>query len=274
MTPVLIGLVLLSGCGGGDRAPDGPERSRLTISVTEPSRGQFRYFAPKSVSGGLVEIVFDNAGETPRKAQLWRVGAGHTVEEARKAARKRPWPKWLVTAGGVGATSSDRTGRTIQRLPPGRYYVGGHLGERGSVAGFQVTAGERPKRPRRVRARVTTREYGFRVSGLRPGKQRIEFRNVGTEPHQAYFAPMRRGATLADVRAALSGTRIEPPPISLRRSRQTAVIEGGDEQVTELDLGTGRYALLCFVRDRVGGPPHLEKGMATEVTVRRGEPGS
>jgi len=113
-----------------------------------------------------------------------------------------------------------------------------------------------------------TRDYGFRVSGLRAGPRRIKFRNAGRQPHQAYFAPMRRGATLADVRAALSGIRMEPPPISLKRSRQTAVIEGGNELVTGLDLDSGRYALLCFVRDRAGGPIHLEKGMAAEVTVR------
>lgn len=40
-------------------------------------------------------------------------------------------------------------------------------------------------------------------------------------------------------------------------------------QITELDLARkGKYALLCFVSDRKGGPPHVAKGMVAEVTVR------
>ena len=34
------------------------------------------------------------------------------------------------------------------------------------------------------------------------------------------------------------------------------------------DLKPGKYALLCFISDRQGGPPHIAKGMITEATVR------
>jgi hypothetical protein len=46
------------------------------------------------------------------------------------------------------------------------------------------------------------------------------------------------------------------------------VLEGGDRQVTQLHLAVGRYALICFVRNRHGGPRHLELGMINEVRVR------
>ena len=34
-----------------------------------------------------------------------------------------------------------------------------------------------------------------------------------------------------------------------------------------LELRQGRYALVCFLSDRKGGPPHVVKGMVTEVDV-------
>jgi hypothetical protein len=60
-----------------------------------------------------------------------------------------------------------------------------------------------------------------------------------------------------------------PPPLDFKNVAYTARIDGGTKQITELDLAKkGKYALLCFVSDRKGGPPHVAKGMITEVTVR------
>lgn len=233
--------------------------------MTDSPSGRFEYTAPKSFRGGLVEIRFTNRGETPHKAQLWRVGGGHTVEQALRAGR--PLPPWLATAGGVGATRPGETGRTFQRLGPGRYYVAGSGNEQGAVAQFRVTAGGRPAKPPAARAQVVARDYAFEVSGLRAGRMEVEFRNTGDEPHHAYFAPLRAGATLDDVRKALSGQSSGPLPVDFERARETVIIEGGDEQTTELRLDSNRYALLCVVSDRAGGPPHTEKGMLAEVTV-------
>lgn len=259
-------LLSLTACGGGDRAPaGGTEADPLRISVTDSPSGQSEYAAPKSFRGGRVEIRFTNRGEIAHKAQLWRVEGGHSVEQALRAGTPRP--PWLATAGGVGGTQPGETSRTFQRLPPGRYYVAGHGNENATVAQFRVTAGGRPAEPPPARARVLARDYAFRVSGLRAGPADIEFRNTGAEPHHAYFAPMRPGATLADVRAGFSGGSSGPLPVDFERARETVVIEGGDEQTTEIELESGRYALLCAVSDRAGGPPHTEKGMLSEVRV-------
>lgn len=51
--------------------------------------------------------------------------------------------------------------------------------------------------------------------------------------------------------------------------RGTTVLDGGAKQVTQLELAKpGKYALLCFIQDRAGGPPHIAKGMIAEVDVR------
>jgi hypothetical protein len=46
------------------------------------------------------------------------------------------------------------------------------------------------------------------------------------------------------------------------------VIEGGETQLVELDLEPGSYAMMCFISDRQGGPPHAVKGMVDELVVK------
>jgi hypothetical protein len=59
------------------------------------------------------------------------------------------------------------------------------------------------------------------------------------------------------------------PPLDFENTFYTARIAGGTEQITELALDKpGKYALLCFVSDRKGGPPHVAQGMIAEITVR------
>lgn len=274
--------VMLVACGGEDLGEVGPEtpqegtpreaplagRSpgarRLTVTVTE-NAGGFRYRAPRSVPAGLVEIRLRNDGAVPHKAQLWRITGDHTVREARA---RRPLPDWLRSAGGVALTAPAETGTTVQVLAPGRYYVAGTGGERGVVAELRATGTATGARLPRATARIDASEFSFRTSGLRPGRQAIDFRNTGSEPHHAYFARMRTGASIADTLKFFSGqSSVGRPPVDPEEIRETVVLEGRQRQVTELDLPAGRYALLCFVRNRAGGPQHTELGMADEVTI-------
>jgi hypothetical protein len=38
--------------------------------------------------------------------------------------------------------------------------------------------------------------------------------------------------------------------------------------VTDRKLSKGKYALVCFIQDRKGGPPHAAKGMITEADIQ------
>ena len=296
--PVLVVLgALLYGCGGevveapepsdpsagqgsraiappaGRTAPRDPlattaaRRPKLTITVDDTGPEQFRYRAPPTVRGGLVEISLHNRGDVPHKAQLWRIFGNHTVEEALRV--RHPQPDWLRTAGGVSLTAPGTASRTLQSLPAGTYYVAGTGGEPGKVATFTVTGPAQAPRPPRAPARIEAIDFSFRASGLRAGRNSVDFDNTGHEPHHAFLAPMRTGADIADVKRFFN-TRSStgPPPVDGEGTRETVVIEGGDRQVTQLDLTAGRYALICFVRNRRGGPPHIELGMINEVRVR------
>ncbi len=287
----------VSGCGGGEELPyPAPKRSpsraiatlpnappdagvedplrarsrgarRLTIRVTDGVSGAVRYSAARTAPAGLVEIRLRNDGDAPHKAQLWRVDGDHTVKEALRV--RRPQPDWLTTAGGVGLTQPGQTGRSLQRLRPGLHYVAGTGDRPGKVATFSVRGSAPAQRLPAAPARVDALDFRFEVAGLQRGLNTVDFRNAGAEPHHAFFVPMTAGADLADVRRFFtSRSSTGPPPVDAEGMRETVVIEGGDRQLTELELDARRYAVVCFVRNRAGGPPHIELGMLNELTVR------
>lgn len=239
--------------------------AQLTVTVDDVGATRFRYRAPRTVKAGLVEIRLHNRGKALRKAQLWRIEGDHSVKQALRI--RHPQPDWLRTAGGVSLTEPGKTTRTLQTLTPGRYYVAGTLDEPGSVASFEAVGPQPDRELPRAPARVEARDFSFRVSGLRAGRNSVDFDNTGGQPHHAFFAPMRAGVELAEVKKYFrASTSVGPPPVT-DRTRETVVLEGGERQVTQIDLTPGRYALICFVRGRRGGPRHLELGMINEVTV-------
>ena len=63
-------------------------------------------------------------------------------------------------------------------------------------------------------------------------------------------------------------TEAGKPPIQEQKSFNTAIVSGGESQLVDLRLESGDYALLCFVPDRAGGPPHAAKGMAALAKVQ------
>jgi hypothetical protein len=273
-----IASVGLAACGdddGNKQAQATPKK--VTVTATEAGK-RSRLSVPKSARAGLVTIELTNAGKAYHEAQLIRLDAGHTPEEALKviAAEGAPSPGWIHAAGGTGPAPPGGSSSATQRLLPGHYIVydapfqNQGKGLKFGVASFEVEGeadgGGLPSKP----AKVEAYEYGFRASGLKTGKNTIEFSNTGREPHHLIATPYKPGATLAAVRKAFRrGQRGAEPPLDFENTSYTARIEGGTKQITELDLDQpGKYALLCFVSDHRGGPPHVAQGMIAEATVR------
>ena len=113
-------------------------------------------------------------------------------------------------------------------------------------------------------------EYSFKTEGLKKGKNTILFENTGAQPHhlvcRADQARQRRSPTS---RSAFQ-TAVRHGRRSAKRRPSTAVLEGGTGQVVDARTSpkSGKYALLCFLTDRQGGPPHVAKGMVAEVDVK------
>ena len=193
-----------------------------------------------------------------------------------------PIPPWFHAAGGVGATKPGASGTATQELTPGRYFLVDtetpegaekNYAEQGAVVEFEVTEGEGGGELPAAQAKVSAREYRFTTSGLKAGQNTIEFSNEGKELHHLIAFPYNPGATLDDVKKFAAaegpggGPPPGPPPINFEQGESTAVLDGGQRQVTRLTLKSGKYALLCFIPDRKGGPPHVAKGMLQEVTI-------
>lgn len=279
---LVVGALALNACGDDD-AGDSSAPRNFAVEVVQADDNRFRLSAPNSVEAGLVEITLTApAGRTSHDAQLVRVEGDHTVEEVVRtlAVDGGPIPPWIAPAGGVGQTEAGATGRAVQRLAPGTYHIldtGQPEGddvksyfETGAVASFEVTAGAGADDLPQTTAKITAREHAFSVRGLTAGHNEVEFANAGSEAHQVIAVPYREGATLGDVKKAFGeeGPPDGPPPVDFENLTGSAVLDGGTRQVTELQLKRGKYALVCFVSDRRGGPPHVAKGMIAEAVVR------
>ncbi len=110
-------------------------------------------------------------------------------------------------------------------------------------------------------------EYTFNAVQLKSGTNDVLVDNVGKEPHIVAAAQMKPGATIAEVRNFIRREKGEPPIIE-KEGFGSAILDGGEAQISQLDLKPGKYALICFIPDRNGGPPHLAKGMISQATVR------
>lgn len=270
----VVGLGVLPACGE-EKQGGGGKPATLPVEVAGSGKDA-SIEAPKSVPGGLVEVQLKNSGKKPHDAQLIRIDGDHTIEEALRTIERSqeggPLPPWLHAAGGVATTPPGASRSSTQALPAGNYYLVDTEATEGfsdaPTAELKVEGGEAGAQPPSAPASITARDYSFTTSGLKAGKNAITFENTGKEPHHVVVAPLKPGKTLDDVRKFAREEK-GPPPIDEKSTQSTTVLDGGTKQVTELELKKpGKYALLCFITDRAGGPPHVEKGMAAEATIR------
>jgi hypothetical protein len=271
----------LAACGSDnskDSAASGP--ARVPITVTDAGAGKFTMSAPRSVKAGVAVISLAGlAGQTPHDAQFVRVKGDHTRDEVVKvlASDNGPIPAWFVAAGGPGGTQGGTTTTVTQRLEPGHYFVvdtgvleadDPKTWARTAVAELDVTGDAGDATLPTTGAKISAADYSYTTSGLKAGTNRVTFANHGQQIHHVVLAPYAKGATLAGVKKAFaSNNPTGKPPVDLDHLTYLAALDKGQSQVADLDLETGKYALVCFIVDRAGGPPHAAKGMVTEVTI-------
>jgi hypothetical protein len=116
---------------------------------------------------------------------------------------------------------------------------------------------------------VAPTDYRFEATGLKAGTNQITFTNGGGELHHAVIARLAEGATIDQAQEFFTTEDFKgPPPVDFDASEITAVLDGGGKQVETVELASGSYALLCFITDRAGSPPHVIKAkMTQEVKV-------
>lgn len=270
---LLGALVVLPACGGG-----GSESKPTVANVEVTGKGRdAQVKVPETIRGGVVQLNFKNASDGPRDAQMIRVEGDQSPQDFIKLLEQQggPIPDWVQDGGGVGTVAPAQTGSATQNLAEGRYFLFSiPEGEQPpATAEFKVEGGKEGQLPK-TSAEIVASDYTFDAKGLKPGKNKVLFKNAGNELHHAIGAPMRPGATIDDVKKFVQeegggGRPSGPPPIDEQGGFSTAVIDGGIEQVIDLDVRKpGKHALVCFIQDRKGGPPHVMKGMIKEVDVK------
>ncbi len=266
-----VAAALVLGACGDDEEDSGDEAASGDAQQIEITAGDQGLEAPQSAEAGLAEITLDNTSQDPHDAQLIRVEGDHSAQEAAQGIQAsqqgEPLPDWLFAGGGVGTTPPGETNTVTQALEPGTYYVFDTEGRTESEPpAMEVTGDESAEVPTDAPATITASEYTFETEGLSADSSEINFENGGEQPHHIVAAPLNEGATIEDVER-FAQDESGPPPIDFEQVVSTAVLEGGDSQVVDLPFEPGEYALLCFISDREGGPPHVAKGMVAEATI-------
>ena len=271
----------LAGCGSDADEQPVTRPAAVTLQDADPASGVYLIEGPRSVRSGAVRISVRNRGEKERGAQLIGIQGRHGVAEAFTALNKvregARMPSWLRWAGGIGVIRPGGNSTFTVDLRPGSYYVVDRSFE-GKPA--ELTALETSARLE-VRqagdeaalavpsAAIRATEYSFKTHGLTASNGEVLLENRGAEPHDFILSPIVEGRTLEDVKAFATGEdESGPPPVDFANEIISGVLDGGSKQTMRLGLKAGRYALICFTSDRGGGPPHVAKGMVTEVSVR------
>ena len=286
---------LAAGCGGDDEEPGGGGGSgeagggTLDLRVSSAGEGSFALDAPQSIPGGVVEVTLANAAQEPHEAQLVRVEGEHTEQEVLDAlgaaSQGEAFPPWFIPAGGPYTTPPGQSSSVTLDLEPGTYWVldgqspegtegGESYAAQGSLARVSVEDGDEAAELPDTDATIEMVDYDFEPTGLTAGTNRITMMNSGEEIHHTIAFPIRGDASIEEVEEVFAAPPGEappgggPPPLDFEGELGTTVLDGGRSQIVEFDLEPGRYALVCFVSDREGGPPHVAKGMIREVQVR------
>lgn len=140
--------------------------------------------------------------------------------------------------------------------------------ELGMVQPLTVSAGDADATLPESESTVTARDYSFDVN-VSAGQQTVNFTNEGPDQvHHAVFFPFNEGVDEAAAEAALDAflasedeTAPPPPefdPEGLENSIDFGLFSTGLGASYEADFQSGRtYAVVCFIQDRAGGPPHV-----------------
>jgi hypothetical protein len=287
---LLAPALLLAGCGGGDdgggtQATTPAPPAKVTVTATA-SGDQVSFDLPAQIKPGATELSLVNNTKEQVEFQLVQLDEGHTMAEFYPAIEKdgAPIPTWLHAMGGVGEASPGERRTVVVDLKAGSYAWFSNttpeqegaepLYKRGGEGSLEVTGDPSGAPLPATGAQITAKEvsptdYRFEASGLKAGTNQITFTNGGGELHHVVIARLNDGATIDQAQEFFTTQDFKgPPPIDFDASEVTAVLDSSGKEVDTVELKSGSYALLCFLSDRAGSPPHVIKAkMIQEVKV-------
>jgi hypothetical protein len=280
-TAVAIGMGVAA-CGGDDDDDGGADAQQVEITASGPKNAPTFEVDATEVPAGATDLTLVNDSQTEVDGQLGFIAAGEdrtaqeVVDAFGNAVMNRPVPEFFQAGGGPGLTAPGESSTVTQDLEPGTYYVlpADAVPSAEEVASFEVTEGDDGGELPETEGKVTSVEYSFSGDGLKAGTNEILLENTGGQWHHFLASKLKDDATIEQAKNYLlsEGEGGGPVPFEEGAGAQSNEIEStvmdpGFSQVVEAELEPGRYAFVCFIPDKQGGPPHAVKGMVSEVTV-------
>ena len=268
----------LAACGSSDDKESSGGGGELAVTISESGK-KVKVDAPKSAKGGLTTLKVTNKGKQPHAAQLLLVKGDHTIKDVEKqfSSDETDAAEWLRTEGGIGRVAPGQTASATLKLPAGRYFVVDTSNENGPPAFSELKLsegddGSLPDAETTVTAASPGKDkYRWDVSGsLKSGQSQVKFVSKGKEAlHFIQAARIVGKASKQDVIEALSKEGKPPKFVDQESFYDTAILDGGKEQITPLELSKpGRWVLFCVLGDRGEKKPHFKEGLIKFVDVK------
>ncbi len=277
-----IGAVaMIAGCGGSN-SNDNP--TTLSLKISENGKAA-AFEAPKTAKGGLVKVDLANQGKAPHGVQFIQY-TGHSEQEVLQllGQNSNVIPPWVKLEGGIGSVAPGQTGTATVNLPQGNYVLvdaaalGGPAPSSGppATAGMTLSGGSTGDLPD-TDANVTADslgndKYKWDISGLKTGTNQVTFDSKGDDAvHTIIAVPVKGQAPPVDqIKKDLASNGPPPSYVDPSGLQSSALLDGGNEQTTTLDLKTpGQYIFFCPLMDRDGkGKSHDQEGLLAVETVK------
>lgn len=229
---------------------------------------EFSYEMPDSIPAGPTLFHLTNAGNQLHHVTLIKLEDGKTFKDF-MALPPGPFPAWVVFVGGpntplpMGGVSEDAVDLTA-----GNYAVvcvipdtdGAPHMVKGMAKALTVTPTSGKGSMPDADITLTLSDYNFKFSKpLTPGKHKVKLINLAKQPHEAVIFKMNSGKTGEDMASWVETGMKGPPP----GAPVTGIspMSPGVENVLNVDVSNGTYALLCFMPDAKDGKMHVAHGM-------------
>jgi hypothetical protein len=271
----LAAAFLFAACSSNEQATvDSAASAAPAVNTVNVVAADFTFTAPDTIPAGPTRFQITNTGMDFHHLIAVHIDSGHTVGELLQAMQTSEIPpSWAHMMGGPIAPSPNGAATaTIVDLPAGNYALicvvpaaadGMPHVAKGMVKEMVVTPATGTPAAAAVPSTVTMtlNDYSFTTSApLTAGKHSIRVVNAAQQPHEVVFVRLAPGKTAQDI-AAFAMKPQGPPP------GEVVGGAGTTENIVELDLTPGDYALLCFVPDAKDKKPHLEHGMIQQITI-------
>jgi hypothetical protein len=264
-------------------APATAEASSATTSATTvlTLTSKATLGIPASVAPGYHTFVLKEsaaqAKKDPRGLTVAQFATGYTRAQFKKDLVASFGNKTNLTAfaritknvtalGGLDLESDYTTtgNKFTVLLKPGTYILDNGATDVGAPDNVSVltvkgtTVGAKPK----TVGTITSREYAYKLVGVRHGLHTYALHNAGAQIHMYVMIRMDKGHTEKELFDLLNSNTQGPPPAWVHNGGFAGVVSAGQTMYTTLNFSAhSDYELLCFMPDPATGAPHFTLGM-------------